>query len=95
MKNLDVLLRIRGDACLILNYAAQLALCVSGAACVLEVEDLSAELAQDCIGAERVIAVSVQRVETQSADWSAAMAFERTRAETILMTDYSVAACRV
>lgn len=74
-----------GKAALVIpNYAAQLAVCVSGSACVLELEELSAELAQSCPGAERVIALAVQRVEVQSGDWSAALIYERVRAESIL-----------
>lgn len=55
-----------GQAALLMpHYAAQLAWCVSGAAYILEVSDLTRELAQRCPGAERVIALSVQRVEVQ------------------------------
>jgi len=65
------------------NYAAQLALCISGSALILELDELSAELARRCPGAERVVVLSAQRVETQSSDWSAALAYERARAESI------------
>lgn len=61
-----------GRAALVIpNYAAQLAFCVSGSARILELGDLAKGLAQRCIGAERVIALSVQRVEVQRGDWSA------------------------
>ncbi len=77
-----------GRASLVIpDYTAQQALCVSGPACVLEPGDVVAELAKDCIGAERIIALSVQRVEVQAGNWGATLAYERTRAETILMTD--------
>jgi hypothetical protein len=68
-------------ALVIPNYAAQLAVCVSGKACVLELESLPTEVAQHCTGAERVVALAVQRVEVQSGNWSAALAYERARAE--------------
>ena len=45
-----------GRATLIVpHYAAQLALCVAGSARVVELEELPAELACRCIGAERVV----------------------------------------
>ena len=85
-----------GQAALVIpNYAAQLALCVSGTARIVELDELPTELAQSCIGAERVVAVSVQRVETQSGDWSAALAYERARAEALSASDDLVAACPV
>lgn len=73
-----------GQAALVIpDYAAQLALCISGTACILELQDLPAELAKSCVGAERVIALSVQCVETQYGDWSTTLAYERTRAQSI------------
>ncbi len=77
------------------NYAAQLALCVSGTARILELDELSTELAQSCIGAERVVALSVKHVETQSGDWSAALAYERVRAETLSTSDDLSIACPI
>jgi len=82
-------------ALVIPNYAAQLALCVSGAARIFEMDELSTEIAQSCIGAERVVALSVQRVETQSGDWFAALAYERARAETISASHDLVNACPI
>src|SRR5206468_686584 len=57
-------------AVIIPNYGAQLALSISGSAHILEVDQLTPDQAQQCIGAERVIAILVQRVEVQSGDWS-------------------------
>ena len=74
-----------GQAALVIpNYSSQLVVCVSGRAYVLELGDLSQEIAQRCIGAERVVALAVQRVEVQSGNWSAALAYERARAERML-----------
>ncbi len=85
-----------GKAALVVpNYAAQLALCISGSARVLELEEMPAELARKCIGAERVVALSVQRVEAQSGDWSAALAYERARAEVLSMPEEAVTICPV
>ena len=77
-----------GKAALVVpNYAAQLALCLSGSARVVEVEEMPLALQRRCPGAERVVALSVQRVQTQSGDWSVALAYERTRAETFSMSE--------
>lgn len=62
------------------NYAAQVALCVTGGAYVMETESLHGEVARRCRGAERVIALEVQRVRVQSGDWSALLAYECARA---------------
>jgi hypothetical protein len=84
-----------GQATLVVpNYAAQLALCIAGPAYILELNDLSAELARRCIGAERVVALAVQRVEAQNGDWSAALAYERARAEASFETgDVNLVTC--
>ncbi|MBV9690316.1 MAG: pyridoxamine 5'-phosphate oxidase family protein [Ktedonobacteraceae bacterium] len=74
----------RQAALVIPNYSAQLAVCVSGMARILELGDLSPQVAQSCVGAERVVALVVQRVEVQSGNWSAALAYERARAERML-----------
>ena len=85
-----------GQAALVIpNYAAQLALRVSGRACVVSLDELSPELAEKCVGAERVVALAVQRVETQSGDWSTALAYERNRAEALLKARDLVAACPI
>lgn len=67
-------------ALLIPDFTAQIALCLSGSARVCERWEVSADVAQRCKGAERIIAISVQRIEVQSGDWSASQAYERERA---------------
>lgn len=85
-----------GHATLIIpNYVAQLALYVSGSARILELKELSAQWAQRCVGAERVIALSVQHVETQSGDWAPTLAYERARSELNLETAKLVAVCPI
>ena len=66
------------------DFLSHVALCVSGAARVYELHELPREIAQRCKGAQRVIALSVQRVNGQSGDWSKALSFERWRAEEIM-----------
>jgi len=63
------------------DYTAQLAVCLSGAACVVEPKDLRQEVAERCAGAERVVALAVQRVQVQSGGWSPAPAYEHIYAE--------------
>jgi hypothetical protein len=83
-----------GQAALVVpNYAAHVALCVWGSAAVLEVADLAPELASSCAGAERVVALSVRRVEVQRGDWSQTLAYERARAHTILRSSHPALAC--
>ncbi len=83
-----------GKAVLIVpDYAAQLAVCLTGSALVLERDELPGEIAQQYVGAERVIALSVQRVEIQGGDWSTALATERSFAETIEVLDESILSC--
>ncbi len=65
------------------HYAAQMALCLSGLACVVEPKGLRTEVARRCVGAERIVALAVQRVEVQSGDWSATLAYECARAESL------------
>jgi hypothetical protein len=75
------------------NYAGQLALCVSGAACVVEPGDLRVEVARGFTGAKRIIALTVQRVEVQSGDWSATLAYERARVASIWTNTHRASAC--
>jgi len=71
-----------GQAALVIpNYAAQLAILVSGTAQIAELEELPLALAQHCSGAERVVVLDIQHVETQHGDWSEMLVYERTRAE--------------
>lgn len=65
------------------DYVAQIALCLSGSAYVAEPKDLRAEVASRCVGAERIVALAVQRVEVQSGDWSATLAYECVRAQSL------------
>lgn len=83
-----------GQAALVVpNYASQVALCVSGSAHILEVTELSPELASRCGGAERVVALLVQRVELQSGDWSLALAHALVHAKTVMETRKLAAVC--
>jgi uncharacterized protein len=77
-----------GQAAVVIpNYAAQLALCVSGSARILEVSELDEGLARKCPGAERVVALAVQRVEVQRGDWSIPLAYEHVRAQMLQARD--------
>jgi uncharacterized protein len=83
-----------GQAALVIpNYAAQLALCISGPARVMELDELPADLMGRCAGAERVVALSVEQVEVQSGDWSETLAYERMYAESIMVSDDAMVAC--
>ncbi len=85
-----------GQAALVIpNYAAQLAVCLSGSARIVELGELAPELVQRCRGAERVVALSVRQVETQSGDWSAALGYERVRAETVKTTSNAAVTCLI
>src|SRR5258708_2921740 len=66
-------------ALLVPSYADQLALCISGSATVLEPPQLPAFLREKCRGAQRVVAITVNHIESQHGDWSAALDYERTR----------------
>jgi hypothetical protein len=58
-----------------------------------KMSELSADLAKQCIGAERVVALAVQRVELQHGDWSATIAHERTFAEALSAFQRPVPVC--
>ena len=77
------------------NFSAQLALSITGRAHVLELDDLPALQAKNCLGAERVVALSVQRIELQTGDWSTSLAYERARAASGSEMSMPVDACRV
>ncbi len=68
------------------HYAAQLALCVSGEAQVIEMAELPKEVAESLPAAERVVMLLVLHVETQFGDWSDTLAYERARAESFVAT---------
>lgn len=63
------------------NYVSQLALCLTGRASVLELSELPDDQAQRCVGAERIIALSVEGITIQQGDWSSTLAYERTQAQ--------------
>ena len=58
-------------------YAAHQALCISGTASIMELDELPKDVELCCTGAERVVALSVQRVALQRGDWTATIAHER------------------
>lgn len=77
-----------GIATLIIpDYVAQLAVRVSGSARILEMSELSPAVIQCCVGAERVLALSVQRVELQTGNWSSALTCENARSEAALTSE--------
>jgi len=82
-------------ALIVPNYVAQLAVCLSGSARIVELGELAPGLVPSLPGAERVVALSVRQVEIQSGDWSAALAYERARAETVKTTSNSAATCSI
>ncbi len=85
-------------AFLIPNYVAQLAVCVTGSACVLEPGNLAPALLCKCAGAERIIALSVERVEVQTGhngEWAATLAYEAARAANIPLNGDSGEICSV
>jgi uncharacterized protein len=65
------------------NYVSHVALCISGIAHVRGMEGLPPELLRRCRGAERIIEIAVQRVESQSGDWSALLEYECNRAVSV------------
>ncbi len=71
------ILETRRAALLVPGYADGLALCISGEAAVLEPAQLPLFLRERCRGAQRIIALAVQRVERQDGDWSEALAYEQ------------------
>ncbi len=83
-----------GKAALIVpDYAAQLAVSFTGSAQVLERHELPAGLTETGVGAERVVALSVERIETQAGDWSAALAAERAYAADIEVAEDMLLSC--
>ncbi|MBA2283973.1 MAG: pyridoxamine 5'-phosphate oxidase family protein [Ktedonobacteraceae bacterium] len=77
------------------DYTMHLALSIGGVANVVELNALSPDLACRCPGAERVVALAVQRVEVQRGDWKVPLAYERARASTIAMQRKQDVVCRV
>ena len=74
-------------------YAAHQALCISGTASIMELDELPKDVASRCTGAERVVALSVQRVALQSGDWTATIAHERRSAASLRTADDSPFDC--
>jgi predicted pyridoxine 5'-phosphate oxidase superfamily flavin-nucleotide-binding protein len=62
------------------NYVSHVALCISGIAHVRGMQGLRPELLRQCRGAERIIEIAVQRIESQCDDWSALLEYECNRA---------------
>jgi hypothetical protein len=87
------ILETKQAALVVPNYAAQVALSISGAACVVEPKDVDVAVTQRCIGAERIIALAVQRVEVQSGDWSATLDYECARAASIWTNTHAASTC--
>jgi hypothetical protein len=73
-----------GQATLVVpHYAAQMAVCIAGVAGIFDQTEFPAWLARKYQGAERVIAIAVQRIAVQHGDWSATLTCERLRAESL------------
>jgi uncharacterized protein len=87
------ILETKQAALVVPNYAAQMALCISGAACVMEPETLGVEVARRCGGAERIITLAVGHIEVQSGDWSATRVYECARAASIWTNTAAASAC--
>lgn len=75
------------------DYAAQLAMSIAGSARIIDRDECSETLLRRCRGAERVMALSVQHVEVQHGDWSAALAYERIRAAALSLAEDTVSTC--
>jgi hypothetical protein len=87
------ILETRQAALLIPDYIRQVALYLSGSADVLSASGLPEELRRCCAGAERVIAIRVQRVEWQSGHWSSTLAYEQERAQALISQRRAGMAC--
>ncbi len=62
------------------DYSMQAALVISGIASILEPSELSPDLRTRCVGAERVISLTVRRIVMQSGDWTLPLAYEQAAA---------------
>jgi len=76
-------------------YPAHMALRISGLASIMELYELPEDVANRCIGAERVVALSVQRVALQDGDWSETLAHERRFAASLSAAEKAVAVCAI
>ncbi|HEX4208488.1 MAG TPA: pyridoxamine 5'-phosphate oxidase family protein [Ktedonobacteraceae bacterium] len=68
-------------ALVIPSYVDQLALCITGRACVLEPGELPSGLRHRCTGAKRIVVLCVEHVEQQTGGWAAPLAFEYARSQ--------------
>ena len=85
-----------GQAALVIpSYTAHMALRITGCASILELDELPSAIANRCVGAERVVSLSVQNVALQRGDWSQTVDYERSFAATHSTLDTSVTACLI
>lgn len=80
---------------LVPDYGTQLAVSLCGSAAVLELDEVPFELRNRCTGAERVVALSIARIEAQRCNWSAALERERARAEGLWKLEDRTNTCQV
>ena len=76
-------------------YPAHMALRISGRASIMELAEIPEDVANRCVGAERVVALSVQRVTLQDGDWSETLAYERRFAASLSAAEKAVAVCPI
>jgi predicted pyridoxine 5'-phosphate oxidase superfamily flavin-nucleotide-binding protein len=88
------ILETRRAALFVPGYADGLALCLSGEAMVLELAQLPLLLREKCRGAQRVVALAVQRIERQDGDWSEALAYEQARSKILEETKQVAQSCQ-
>lgn len=77
------------------SYVTHRALCISGTASIMELDELPKDVEPRCPGAERVVALSVQRVVLQRGDWTATIAHERRWAASLCTADELLFDCLV
>jgi hypothetical protein len=68
-------------ALLIPSYIDQVAFCITGDASVLEPEQIKKRYQQQCPGAERIIALTVQHIERFTGHWSLPLQYEIARSQ--------------
>lgn len=81
-------------ALLVPGYAEQLALCITGAAEILEPGQLPGFLRAQCRGAQRIVALAVRHVEQQAGNWSEALDYERARAKVLAEVKQAAPSCQ-
>lgn len=77
------------------SYVTHRALCISGTASIMGLDELPKDVEPRCPGAERVVALSVQRVVLQRGDWTATIAHERRWAASLCTADELLFDCLV